>query len=353
LSAGGASAPLFVLGLRSAHFKVVPQCAATPGRTLLQMVAYSVIFFPIAAYFLRAGQRINEEIHQGSQATDAKKLAVLDSVAGVEPVLDQAIAAIRPMADAFAVTASEQAATSSQMGATAWKVAQMVGETAAAAKGTREAAEKIRDDAVLGREKLRDVEGRFEAAVRRIESVRRQIDELAAEVARTEEVNLAIHEIAKNLTVMGINATLEAARAGEAGAGFRVVAVELQRLAGQTTTDLRQANRILEHLRARAAVIAQDADASTGDLQASYERLVAVSGLLDGITASFESASRSVDGIAGAAEQQRVGIGEISAGIQDLVQVAGRLSEAGHGLREGLERVESAHGQLRQILSRQ
>ncbi|MGC4122342.1 MAG: hypothetical protein QM765_48725 [Myxococcales bacterium] len=83
----------------------------------------------------------------------------------------------------------------------------------------------------------------------------------------------------------------------------------------------------------------------------SYGRLVAVSSLLEGITLSFENASKSVEGIAGAADQQRAGIGEISTGIQDLVGVASRLSEAGRGLRESLERVEGAHGQLREILA--
>ncbi|HEY3449264.1 MAG TPA: methyl-accepting chemotaxis protein [Myxococcales bacterium] len=347
------STPLYVAGLAVGFFQLVPQYSQGNRAAVIQIVAFAVIFFPVAAYFLRAGQRINEALFLENLESSAHKDQLLEAVAKVQPVLDQAIAGIRPMAEAFAATASQQAATSSEMGATAQRVAQMVGETASAAKGTREATEKIRDDAAQGREKLRDVEGRFEAAVKRIESVRRQIDELAAEVAKTEEVNRAIHEIAKNLTVMGINATLEAARAGEAGVGFKVVAGELQRLVGQTTADLHQANQILEHLRARAAVIAQDTDASTGDLRASYERLVAVSGLLEGITSSFEGATRSVEGIAGAAEQQRAGIGEISAGIHDMVDVAGRLSEAGRGLREGLERVEGAHGQLREILAKQ
>ena len=347
-----ATTVVFIGCLLVVHWGVVPQFEQSEQSKLIQNIVFAAIFFPVTAYFLRVGQQMNEALGRESQQADDRNAAILEAVAQVQPVLDQAIAELRPMADAFASTATQQASTSAQMGVTAQRVSQMVTEAARAAQGTRMATEQARDGAAQGREKLRAVEEAFDKSVKRIESVRAQIDELAAEVSHTERVNQAIHEIAKNLTIMGINASLEAARAGAAGVGFKVVASELGRLVAQTTADLHQANQILEHLRARAVVIAQDADASTLELHASYDRLVAASSLLEGITASFRATSKSVEDIAGAAEHQRTDIAEISGGIHDMVVVAGRLSDAGRSLRDGLGRVEGAHGQLREILAR-
>lgn len=342
---------LFTAGLVVNYFKLIPQFGASPVSTLAQSILWVWVFFPASAYFLRASQRINQALFREGQEIAQRKLDVLEAVAKVQPELDQAIAGIRPMAESFASTASQQASTSAQMEVSAQRVAAMIGETASVAQSTQTAAERIRGDAALGRQKLREAAGALEKSVSRIESVRKQIDELADEVSQTEQVNHAIHEIAKSLTVLGFNASLEAAHAGPAGIGFGVVAKALQRMVAQTSADLSKANQILEHLRARAALIAQDADDSTNDLRASYERLASVSALLEGITDSFEGASQSFQGIAGAAEQQRTSINEISTGIRDLAEVAGQLSDAGQSLHVGLNRVEGVHGQLRGLLA--
>ncbi len=344
------SAPLFAGALLAGHFHWLPQYAQSAGRELVQTLLYIAVFFPIITYFLRSNQRINEALFAEAQAAGLRNEQVVQAIARVQPELDRAISGLRPVVESFSASAARQASTSAQMGTSAHTITRRVAETAEAAGEARQVAERVRVDASLGREKLRALEGSFQIAVSRIDSVRAQIDELAGEVAMTEEINTAIQEIAESLAVLGINASLEAAKSGEHGRGFGVVAQALQRMVGQTNVDLQRANQILEHLRERAAVIAQDADASTGELRRSYDELVAVAALLEAITTNFGEASRAVETIAGAAEQQRAGVSEIGSGIQEMVQVASQFAEAGKGVSDGLGRVEGAHRQLRDVL---
>ncbi|MBI5546376.1 MAG: hypothetical protein HY901_21015, partial [Deltaproteobacteria bacterium] len=103
----GITVPLFVGGLVVGHFGLVPQIAQTPVRETVYRVVYIVVFFPIAAYFLRAGQRINEAMYGALRTSSLRKLQVLDAVGRVQPELDQALAAIGPMADTFAASAAQ------------------------------------------------------------------------------------------------------------------------------------------------------------------------------------------------------------------------------------------------------
>lgn len=72
---------------------------------------------------------------------------------------------------------------------------------------------------------------RFSAMNDELISVSRQT---RAEVARTNEVLEYIRDISSDSKVLGINASIEASRAGNQGLGFRVVAAEIQKLANNT-----------------------------------------------------------------------------------------------------------------------
>ncbi|HEY3449598.1 MAG TPA: methyl-accepting chemotaxis protein [Myxococcales bacterium] len=344
------SGPLFGLCLLATHFGLVAQIPQSATRTMIQALLYLALFLPCIAYFLVAGQRINQALYVESQENLTRNREVLAAVERAQPELDQAIGAIGPRASAFASSASELAATSAQMSMSLERIGRIVAETAAAAADARGVAERVKADATTGREKLHALEGAFQGAVPRIEAVRGQMDELAEEVSRTEDVNRAIHDIAESLSMLGINASLEAAKAGEQGKGFAVVAQALQQMVAQTNTDLKSANKMLDQLRQRATRVTKDADASTSELRSAYDGLVAVSGLLEGITTSFANSSASVQTIAGATEQQRSGISDISAGVRDMARVAAQLSDDGRGLSEGLSRVVGAHEQLRSVL---
>ncbi|HEY3446602.1 MAG TPA: methyl-accepting chemotaxis protein [Myxococcales bacterium] len=347
-----ASGVLFGAGLAVGHFGLIPQIPQSPERILVQTLVYAALFFVATYYVLRTGQRISASLYERTQRGGRRNEEVLEAVGGANPELHSAIASLGPIAEDFARMASEQAGASAEMGTSAEHVLKMVGETVAAAQETRALSQRIRDDAEQGRQKLRAVEKAFQGAVGRIEAVRAQNEELAQEVARTEEINAAIQDIADSLSMMGINASLEAARAGEHGRGFAVVAVELQRMVGQTTTDLGRAAKLLEHLRHRAGVMGEENLASTVALRSSFEELVAVAGLLDGITGSFQQASQSVEQIASAAQAQRTGISQIAEGVRAVAQSAAGLSSSGDGMREGLSRVETAHRKLQGVLER-
>jgi methyl-accepting chemotaxis protein len=106
------------------------------------------------------------------------------------------------------------------------------------ATATEEMESSIRE---IGRQ-VKESNNIADAAVRQAGETDRQMNELARTAGRIGDVLTLITGIAEQTNLLALNATIEAARAGEAGRGFAVVASEVKALAGQTakaTDDIR------------------------------------------------------------------------------------------------------------------
>lgn len=121
-----------------------------------------------------------------------------------------------------------------------------------------------------------------------------EVSSLNANAARIGDVVEMIRAIAEQTNLLALNATIEAARAGEAGRGFAVVASEVKNLSSQTS-------KATEEIAQRIA-----------DIQRSTETTVQS---ISRITQSIEHVNQVIGGIAAAVEEQQAATGEISHSI--------------------------------------
>jgi len=134
-----------------------------------------------------------------------------------------------------------------------------------------------------------------ERASTEAEGANRRVKTLAEAAGRIGEVLNLIRAIAEQTNLLALNATIEAARAGEAGRGFAVVASEVKSLAGQTA-------RATEEIAAQIDAVQQETTTAVASIEA-------IAGTMKEV-ASYASA------VAAAIEQQRSATGEISQNVQ-------------------------------------
>ena len=220
---------------------------------------------------------------------------------------------------------SEAATAMNEMNATVQEVAQNAGSASSASAETKEKAE-------AGAQVV-------EKAVRSIEDVHRMSLALKGDMAQLNEhardisqIMAVISDIADQTNLLALNAAIEAARAGEAGRGFAVVADEVRKLAEKTmasTNDVGNAIKAIQESTAKSMTGVDNAVERIGEAT----ELASQSGqALQEIVATVEATGDQVNAIATASEEQSAASEEIN---QSIVQVndmsrqtAGAMAEA-------------------------
>jgi methyl-accepting chemotaxis protein len=178
-------------------------------------------------------------------------------------------------------------------------------------------------------------------AVERAGRARQTIADLAKAATDIGAIVGVITQIAEQTNLLALNATIEAARAGEAGRGFAVVASEVKTLAGQTA-------RSTEEIARKVAEIQSTTRHAVDALASVAEAIDTMSGVSEAVAAAVEEQRAATETFAGAVEETRGAVADVARRIGDIatmaktsvadaVSVAGvaaTITDASHAIRK-------------------
>jgi len=220
---------------------------------------------------------------------------------------------------------SDQVATAmNEMAATVQEVAQHAEQAASAsasADGEAAAGTEVVSQSIDGIRRLAS----------EVEGTAATISELEKESDNIGTVLSVITGIAEQTNLLALNAAIEAARAGEQGRGFAVVADEVRTLAQRSQESTEEIKAIIERLQGKAQAAARAMQGGREQAQVSVEQAEKAGGSLRAI-ADAVTAIRDVNTqIASAAEEQAVVADEIN---QSVVRIAQVSEESARGAEE-------------------
>ncbi len=256
--------------------------------------------------------------------------------------LDQASGELNAIATRMAEGSREQfkrtdqvATATEEMSATAQEVAR---HAASAAQAADEADRSAQDG-----------ERFMQVTVRTITDMRADIASTAEVIRRLEgdserigKVLEVIRGIAEQTNLLALNAAIEAARAGEAGRGFAVVADEVRSLAQRTGASIAEINQIIETVQGGAEAAVRAIETGQARSDEGVQQVTQASEVLHSITLAVESIRDMNRQIATAAEEQTAVAEDISQNLTEITAIAG----ANQG---DVERTESASAHLHRL----
>jgi len=201
-----------------------------------------------------------------------------------------------------------------------------VQEVAGNATGAATAADKANSEAQSGSQVVGSAAQAISSLSDEIEKATNVIKNVDADTQTIGGVLDVIKSIAEQTNLLALNAAIEAARAGEQGRGFAVVADEVRTLAGRTQESTREIEGMIAKLQGGAREAVGAMDASRERAQASVEQAKAASAALDVITQVVSTIDQMNAQIATAAEQQRATTEDINRSITNIRDVAEQTS---------------------------
>lgn len=268
------------------------------------------------------GNRFNrDELGQLGSAIDRMQEALaslVSEIAGSVSQLSSAVEEVSAISEQSAKGMASQQSEVSQVATAMNEMQSTVNEVARNTTDAMGAAKQASRTSAQGNEVVRGAIGSIEQVSRQIEQAGAVVQQLETDSASISMVLDVIRGIAEQTNLLALNAAIEAARAGEQGRGFAVVADEVRSLAQRTQASTAEISKMIEVLQERTAEAGNAMQLSRQQMQESVELAREAGGSIDSINGAVTQITDMNTLIATATEQQNAVTEELNRSIVNI-----------------------------------
>ncbi len=287
----------------------------------------------------------NDELTELSSSVNAmsdKLRNLVDQISGSANNIASSSEELSAITEQTSKSIYEQQSQTEQVATAMNEMSVTVQEVSINITGTAQAAEEANTETAAGRDVVDGTIRAIEQLSNNIENAADVIHQLEQDSENISAVMDVIRGVAEQTNLLALNAAIEAARAGEQGRGFAVVADEVRTLAGRTQESTEEINLVIEKLQAGSRKAVEVMNASREETKSVVEQASKAGVSLSVISSAVTRINDMSIQIASAAEEQNATAEEINRNINNISEMANQTTS-------GAQQTSSASEELARL----
>ena len=269
-------------------------------------------------------------------------------------VLGSSTSEISTSTTQLAASASETATAVSETTTTVEEVRQTAQVSSQKARTVADSAQKVALSSQSGRKSTEDVAAGMDRIRQQMEAIAASMMRLSEQSQTIGQIIATVEDLSAQSNLLAVNAAMEAAKAGEQGKGFGVVAQEVKSLAEQSRQATNQVRTILGDIQKATAAAVMATEQGSKAVETGTRQAEVAGEAIQALTGSVTEAAQAATQIAASSQQQLVGVDQVAgamesikqastqnvAGAKQLETAARNLNDLGQRLKQMVERYQ-------------